>query len=436
MVWRRLLWRGPNCRGSDFSLLMPVMDGYRLLGHWKADVRLMTIPFIVYTATYVDAADERLARDLGADAFIRKPAEPQAFIAELRKALAQFAGGVPAGVKQRSSEKGLLLQQYSEALIRRLEHKTLQLQESNRALRQEVIDRNELAQTQIAILNALAAHIAIVDPGGTIVSVNDSWRRFASANVFLSCGLSVGENYLEACAANQGTNSADGPSVADGIRSVLLGNNLSFTLEYRYGAEALQRWFKLMVTPLNSGRSTDAVIMHVDITDKKAAEERLRESQEQYLLLLNSTAEGIYGLDIDGVCTFCNLSAARMLGFEDPGELVGSLVHEDHHHSRPDGTPHSLQECRIYQVLKNGGGAHADDEVFNRRDGSQFPVEYWAHPIRQGSEIVGAVVAFLDISERRDLEAQFLHAQKMEAVGSLAGGVAHDFNNVLQIALA
>ena len=100
----------------------------------------MTIPFIVYTATYVDAADERLARDLGADAFIRKPAEPQAFIAELRKALAQFAGGVPAGVKQRSSEKGLLLQQYSEALIRRLEHKTLQLQESNRALRQEVID--------------------------------------------------------------------------------------------------------------------------------------------------------------------------------------------------------------------------------------------------------------------------------------------------------
>ena len=75
------------------DLLMPVMDGYRLLGHWKADARLMTIPFIVYTATYVDAADERLARDLGADAFIRKPAEPQAFIAELRKALAQFAGG-------------------------------------------------------------------------------------------------------------------------------------------------------------------------------------------------------------------------------------------------------------------------------------------------------------------------------------------------------
>lgn len=417
------------------DLLMPVMDGYRLLGHWKSDARLKRIPFIVYTATYVDPADERLAEDLGADAFIRKPAEPQAFIADLRKALAQVGERVPAGVNQGSSEESPL-QQYSEALIRKLEHKTLQLQELNRALRQEVMERNQVAQTQIAILNALAAHIAIVDSEGIIVAVNESWSRFAGADVFLSCGLSVGDNYLLACAADRGTNSGAGPRATDGIRSVLLGNNRSFTLEYPYRGEPLPRWYKLIVTPLHSDRSTGAVIMHVDITDRKGAEERLRDSQEQYLLLLNSTAEGIYGLDIDGVCTFCNLSAARMLGFENPGQLVGHLAHEEHHHSRADGTPQSLQECRIYRVLKSGDGTHADDEVFYRTDGSRFPVEYWAHPIRQGSEVVGVVVAFLDISERRNLEAQFLHSQKMEAVGSLAGGVAHDFNNVLQITLA
>ena len=94
-----------------------------------------------------------------------------------------------------------------------------------------------------------------------------------------------------------------------------------------------------------------------------------------------------------------------------------------------------MRECRIEQVLKSGERIHVDGEVFYRRDGSQFPVEYWSHPVLHGSEIVGAVVAFLDISEQRNLEAQFLHSQKMEAVGRLTGGVAHDFNNVLQIIL-
>jgi len=417
------------------DLLMPVMDGYTLLRYWKSDARLKVIPFIVYTATYVEPGDERLALALGADAFIRKPSEPEAFITQLRKAVAQAVTAAPADVKQINAEENILLKQYSEALIRKLEHKTLQLQESNRALQREVIERNEIAQTQIAILNALAAHIAILDSQGIIVAVNESWGRFDNASVFGSRRMGVGENYLDACDVGRGTDFLDGPRAAAGIRSVLLGENCSFTIEYPNLSPSRERWYKMIATPLRSSRSTGAVILHVDITDRKAAEERLRESQEQYLLLLNSTAEGIYGVDIHGVCTFCNSSAARLLGFQDPSEMVGQFSHEGHHHSRADGTTFSLQECRVQEVLKSGEGTHADDEVFFRKDGSQFPVEYWAHPIRRGSAIVGVVLAFLDISERRNLEAQFLHSQKMEAVGSLAGGVAHDFNNVLQIIL-
>ena len=417
------------------DLLMPVMDGYTLLRHWKSDARLRTIPFIVYTATYVDPGDERLALNLGADAFISKPSEPEVFVARLRRAVAQAVTAAPADVKQINSEEKVLLAQYNEALIRKLEDKTLQLQESNRALRQEVMDRNEIARAQIAILNALAAHIAIIDFQGVIVAVNDSWHRFDNSNVFGPRHLGVGDNYLEACTADRGRDSADGARTAAGIRSVLLGSSSNFTIEYPHHSPTLQRWYKMIVTPLHNNRSAGAVIMHVDITDRKGAEEQLRESQEQYLLLLNSTAEGIYGLDIYGVCTFCNSSAARLLGFQSPSELVGEFAHERHHHSRPDGTPYPVLECKIQRMLKSGQGVHADDEVFFRKDGSQFPVEYWSHPIRRGSEIVGAVVAFLDISERRNLEAQFLHSQKMEAVGSLAGGVAHDFNNVLQIIL-
>ena len=423
----------PAAAVSD--LLMPVMDGYTLLRHWKSDARLKTIPFIVYTATYTDPGDERLALNLGADAFICKPAEPEVFVKRLRSALAHAVAAAPAGVKQTNAEENILLKQYSEVLVRKLEEKILQLRESNRALQQEVIERNEIAQTQIAILNALGAHLAIVDSRGVIVAVNDSWHRFDNATVFGSRHLAVGDNYLDACAADRGSDSADGPRVAAGIRSVLLGDSSRFSIEYPNHSSTLQRWCKMIVTPLHSGRSTGAVIMHVDITDRRSAEERLRESQEQYLLLLNSTAEGIYGIDMRGVGTFCNASAARLLGFQNPDEIVGQDAHERLHHTRPDGTPYPVLECRIHEALSTGEGIHVDDEVFFRKDGSQFPVEYWSHPIRHGSEIVGAVVAFLDISERRNLEAQFLHSQKMEAVGSLAGGVAHDFNNVLQIIL-
>jgi PAS domain S-box-containing protein len=155
----------------------------------------------------------------------------------------------------------------------------------------------------------------------------------------------------------------------------------------------------------------------------------------QHLLILNSTAAGIYRLDTNGICTFCNPSAARLLGYADTRELLGRSAHDHHHHQRPDGTPFPLSECPIHLALRSDEETHADNEMFIRADGSPFPVEYWSYPILSGSDLAGRVVTFLDITQRRDLEAQVLQSQKMEAVGRLAGGVAHDFNNALQVIL-
>ena len=90
-----------------------------------------------------------------------------------------------------------------------------------------------------------------------------------------------------------------------------------------------------------------------------------------------------------------------------------------------------MEECPIVQSFTSGQGCRVDSEVFWRRDGTSFPVEYSSHPIREDGAITGAVVMFSDSTARKKLEAQLLQSQKMEAIGQLAGGIAHDFNNLL-----
>ncbi len=131
--------RPPDLVISD--LLMPVMDGYTLLRHWKGDARLRQVPFIVYTATYTEPEDERLALNLGADAFILKPIEPEDLLARVREVRANAAKAVPAPPRTPAEDENVLLKSYSETLIRKLEEKTLQLQETNQALQQDIAER-------------------------------------------------------------------------------------------------------------------------------------------------------------------------------------------------------------------------------------------------------------------------------------------------------
>ncbi len=127
------------------DLLMPVMDGYTFLRECRADEQLRLVPFVVYTATYTDPKDERLALSLGASAFIIKPAEPETFVARIREVLAlQGRGELPAAPAP--ADENVLLRQYSEVLVRKLEDKVVQLEQANRALREEFAERRRLEE--------------------------------------------------------------------------------------------------------------------------------------------------------------------------------------------------------------------------------------------------------------------------------------------------
>ena len=125
------------------DLLMPEMDGYTLLRHWKEDRQLRTIPFIVYTATYTEPKDEKLALDLGADAFIVKPSEPDFFLERVLKLLAKHKKGQLKPGQSVVEDEEDWIRQHNQALIRKLTEKTRQLEETNRVLERDIARRKE-----------------------------------------------------------------------------------------------------------------------------------------------------------------------------------------------------------------------------------------------------------------------------------------------------
>ncbi len=127
-------------------------------------------------------------------------------------------------------------------------------------------------------------------------------------------------------------------------------------------------------------------------------------------LLLASTGEGIYGVDLNGLCVFINPAGANLIGYE-PDELRGRNMHDLTHHSHTNGLTYPEDECPIFNAFRRGLPCRIDSEVFWRRDGTAFPVEYSSHPIMEAGQVLGAVVTFVDITERR-LSAEALQRAK------------------------
>jgi diguanylate cyclase (GGDEF)-like protein/PAS domain S-box-containing protein len=180
----------------------------------------------------------------------------------------------------------------------------------------------------------------------------------------------------------------------------------------RSGEERDVAWHNAVLRD-EAGRINGVLASGEDITERKRAEQALRDSRERLKRLLDSMAEAAYGVDFDGNCTFVNRTFLKMLGYQDENEVLGKNTHALIHHSYADGSPYPASECKMHRAYLSNRTINVSDEVFWRKDGVAIPVEYWSSPILNDGIVVGAIATFVDITERKRAEGQLGLAAKV-----------------------
>jgi|SRR5579875_529104 len=183
-----------------------------------------------------------------------------------------------------------------------------------------------------------------------------------------------------------------------------LKHSANFEAEYRmFTRDGRLAHFRDRAVLVKQG---ERVLMHgfmLDVTESHEAEQALLKLSRQTNMILNSAGDGIFGLDATGTLTFVNRASARMLGYEAE-EIIGRNGHVVWHHTTAEGVAYGEGDCPVLAVLRDGVTRHGTGDLFWRKDGSSFPVEFISTAIREGEEIVGAVVTFRDITDRQRAE--------------------------------
>ena len=222
-------------------------------------------------------------------------------------------------------------------------------------------------------------------------------------------------------------------ALAEIVQQVKRGENVSHFEAVRVRKDGSRVDVSLNVSAVHDDRGELVGLSAIsrDITKRKQAQRAVVEAEERYRLLLDSTGEAIYGLGLDGRCVFCNPACAQLLGYQSPDDLMGQHMHTLMHHTRSDGSDYPKEQCRIYQSYRSGESIHVDDEVFWRADGSSFSAEYWAQPITRNGDVVGAVVTFIDITDRIRTREELLQArlaaeQANQAKSAFLANMSHE----------
>jgi PAS domain S-box-containing protein len=222
--------------------------------------------------------------------------------------------------------------------------------------------RRSGASKQAAILNALPAHVALLDAEGVIVSVNETWRQFGVANDLRDPLCAVGVNYLDACDRAEGVGSGGAHEAGAGIRGVMEGAT-SFSLEYPCHSPTISRWFQMTVTPMGGSRAHGVVVMHLDVTARKEAEAALRASEQEFRTLAQSMPQIVWITRPDGWNTYFSQQWMDYTGLtleESVGQGWNTPFHPDDR----------LRAWDAWQLATATRGTYSIESRLRRADGA------------------------------------------------------------------